>query len=438
MRVKNLVVGAGLMLGLVGCAGKDFGVEETGEAVAELKLAPQGVLCVTIQVQGSATVTKQFDVSPSSSTTLNLSGLPIGTDSFVAKAYSVPCAQIASASPTFVSNTATAAVATTTPAAVTLTMQAQSTSGSANVGVDFPATALRNQVTYFNATSGADLGDMTTGPDGNLWFTEGMANKIGRITPAGTITEYPLPNANSYPTHITAGPDGNLWFTEGGSAAARIGRITPDGAVTEFVVCVPGSSIEGITAGPDGNLWFTEYSRNKVGRISPAGSITEFAIPTTTGAPLGISAGSDGNIWFTEQEANKIVRMSPVGVTTEFGGLGTQTGGLSSYPSSMTAGADGNLWFVGVNKVGRITTAGVLTEFPVADLSGHLTSTRGPDGNVWFAGRGYLGRVTPAGVITEMPVPTIYAEQPQGMTAGPDGNVWFIMRQANTIGRLSL
>ena len=33
------------------------------------------------------------------------------------------------------------------------------------------------------------------------------------------------------PSGITAGPDGNLWFTE---AAATIGRITPAGTVTEF------------------------------------------------------------------------------------------------------------------------------------------------------------------------------------------------------------
>ena len=30
------------------------------------------------------------------------------------------------------------------------------------------------------------------GPDGNLWFTEEAANKIGRITPGGTITDWAL------------------------------------------------------------------------------------------------------------------------------------------------------------------------------------------------------------------------------------------------------
>ena len=34
-------------------------------------------------------------------------------------------------------------------------------------------------------------GDITAGPDGNLWFTEqGVLPGIGRITTSGTITEY--------------------------------------------------------------------------------------------------------------------------------------------------------------------------------------------------------------------------------------------------------
>jgi hypothetical protein len=68
------------------------------------------------------------------------------------------------------------------------------------------------------------LDEITAGPDGNLWFTESRANKIGRITPSGTIDEFPVPTAKSLPFGITAGPDGNLWFTE--SKANKIGRIT--------------------------------------------------------------------------------------------------------------------------------------------------------------------------------------------------------------------
>ena len=51
------------------------------------------------------------------------------------------------------------------------------------------AQALSVTITEFPVpTAGGGALDITAGPDGNLWFTEGTGNKIGRITTAGTIT----------------------------------------------------------------------------------------------------------------------------------------------------------------------------------------------------------------------------------------------------------
>src|SRR5260370_1150459 len=49
-------------------------------------------------------------------------------------------------------------------------------------------------------------GGITAGPDGALWFTELNGNRIGRITPAGQLREFPLPTAMSGLYSITAGP----------------------------------------------------------------------------------------------------------------------------------------------------------------------------------------------------------------------------------------
>jgi len=131
--------------------------------------------------------------------------------------------------------------------------------------------------------------------------------------PAGRITEFLVPTANSGPRGITAGPDGNLWFTE--LNASKIGRITPAGRITEFhliAICVfsVGCGPFGITAGPDGNLWFTEFDGNAIGRITPSGSFSVFGIPTAKSRPEGITAGPDGNLWFTEAIGNKIGRIT--------------------------------------------------------------------------------------------------------------------------------
>ena len=98
------------------------------------------------------------------------------------------------------------------------------------------------------------------GPDGNLWFTEFNGNKIGRITPAGVVTEFTIPTANSGPIGIAAGSDGNLWFAE--SNASKVGRIVPSQAsagtsngITEFTIPTTKSRPYAIAAGPAGNLW---------------------------------------------------------------------------------------------------------------------------------------------------------------------------------------
>jgi virginiamycin B lyase len=56
----------------------------------------------------------------------------------------------------------------------------------------------------------------------------------------------------------------------------------------------------------------------------------------------------------------------------------------------ITAGPDGALWFTEtyVNKIGRITTTGELSEFPLPTPNSYPSAiTTGPDGAVWFTER---------------------------------------------------
>src|SRR5262249_54445644 len=100
-----------------------------------------------------------------------------------------------------------------------------------------PAPAAAQIFTAFPANCSSLCGAITVGPDGNLLSPEFTASKIGRITPGGTLTEFPTTTANNFPAGITVGPDGNLWFTESSnvdSPNGKIGRITTAGVITEF------------------------------------------------------------------------------------------------------------------------------------------------------------------------------------------------------------
>lgn len=268
---------------------------------------------------------------------------------------------------------------------------------------------------------------IAAGPDGNIWFTEDNAGKIGRITLSGVVTEFSIPTAGSEPRSIARGPDGNLWFTENG--AGKIGRITTSGAITEFTLSNSSSTPSSIVSGPDGNLWFTEFALGKIGRITPAGSVTEFQTPSD---PAFIAVGSDGNLWFTERLGNHVDRITPGGVITQFPTL------TMSRLVAITGGADGNLWFISDsdNKIGRITTAGAVSEFNLPGTARGEALTAGPDGNIWSTGDHEIARITTTGVVTEFPIPGSGGGV-FGIVTGGDGNLWFA-ESDNKIGRFSL
>lgn len=70
-------------------------------------------------------------------------------------------------------------------------------------------------------TCSRNIGAITTGSDGALWFTEQGA--IGRLATDGTFSEFAVLAARTAPVDIVGGPDGNLWFVDGG--AQKIGRL---------------------------------------------------------------------------------------------------------------------------------------------------------------------------------------------------------------------
>ncbi len=224
---------------------------------------------------------------------------------------------------------------------------------------------------------------ITTGPDGNLWFTESTGNAIGRIATDGTgITEFALPTPPARtPLGITTGPDGNLWFTE--STGNAIGRITPTGAVTEFPLPNAGSGPSGITVGPDDNLWFTELLGNRIARITTTGAVSELALDQPNRGPDQLTVGSDSRIWFTERTGDGIGR-----VDANFGGLTDVALPAGSAPAGITTGCDGNIWFTAgaANAVDRLAPDGTnLTGFPLSNpQSGPAAITSGMDHNLWF------------------------------------------------------
>ena len=284
------------------------------------------------------------------------------------------------------------------------------------------------------------------GADGNLWVTEGGANKIAKVTTGGAVTEYAIPTPDAAPHGIVAGPDGNLWFTE--SSANNIGKITISGDITEYPLPVPNAipgqpvdaNLGGITVGPDGNLWYAKsyiYAYvGQIGKITPAGTVTEFPVP---GKPANIAAGPDGNLWFTDSASGTISKITVDGKLTRYPIIAILPSQQAYVGNAVISGPDGNLWFSTPGTVWSSSTAGKTTDYVIPGSKGDASAgiATGADGNLWFTeGRGSeIARLTSSGVITEFLLPTT-AANPGSIISGPDGNLWFVETDANQIGML--
>ena len=263
---------------------------------------------------------------------------------------------------------------------------------------------------------------ITMGADGNFWFTLSNSNEVARITPQGKFTYFVTPTLSN-PAFITPGPDGNIWFGEG--STGKIASVTPAAAITEIQFSFFGVSV-GITTGSDGNIWFTDQTDHAVWRYNPStGVFAEFRTPTPNSFPGDITTGADGNMWFTEQAVDKFGRITPSGVITEFGGVNS--------PSSIAAGPDGNIWISSafVSEVARVTPTVEITIFQTP--SPPTIIRPGNSNNLLFTefSANKIASITTDGVVTESA--EFFGSAPTGITAGVGSRVWFLGTSTNQV-----
>src|SRR3984957_6103486 len=166
--------------------------------------------------------------------------------------------------------------------------------------------------------------------------------------PAGLVISTPNGLVNTCGGTVAATAGSNNIGLSGGSAPANsscsfIVNVTATGigTITNTTSALTSSGGPGIPATASLN-------------VEPI--ISEFPVPTVDSVPLYITAGPDGALWFTENNSNKIGRMTSAGAVSEYH---TPS---DSRPVVITTGPDGALWFTeAANNIGRITTSGFIT-----------------------------------------------------------------------------
>jgi streptogramin lyase len=185
--------------------------------------------------------------------------------------------------------------------------------------------------------------------------------------------------------------------------------------------------------GQDGVYW-TEYGADKIWKFSYKTFGRTFI--SVGDGPIALCLGPDGNVWVAEELAGKIGRLTPAGVFTEFV-IPTPF----SHPTSIVASL-GDLYFTesNTNKIGRVTPAGVFTEWDVPRANSvPIGIADAGFGELYFT-EAYTNRVSEFDAIggtflNSVTVPTPNAS-PRSIVADASRNVWFIEHDANKIGRL--
>ncbi|MCE7874197.1 hypothetical protein DYH09_28020 [bacterium CPR1] len=346
-----------------------------------------------------------------------------------------------------------------TGASVPVTLAFGANPGGAVLGGTLTRDSVNGTVSFDDLTvSAAGTGYTLAASSPNL---TGATSNAFDVRPApGTATLFALPNAGSLPAGICAGPDGNLWFTEASAIAGRIGRITPAGVITEFNTGLSSPiQLLGICSSPaDGSLYFTERNGPPSPPFLPAGSLGRVGVMTTAGVgnefitlgagslPAGIALGSDGNIWWTlssnqaPNDGSAIARNDAPPTATAFFSTGITAGPTLS---DICAGPDGNMWFTenALAQVGRMDTSGVvINELPCGPFPTTIVS--GPDGRLWLirddlaiGGVDAIEAMTTTGTVTTFLLPV--DSNPQDICVGPDGNLWVTLTSFDGVSTTS-
>jgi virginiamycin B lyase len=275
-----------------------------------------------------------------------------------------------------------------------------------------------------------------------------------------SLKTFRIPGAPSYQVFdIARGPDRALWFTQRRADVGRgfVGRLSTGGNIRRFAIpWNVGMSPPMIVAGPDRAMWFVAGSR--IGRITTNGQISHFDLPAAGAVARSIAPGPDGALWFVEAIPGPVVsgtrqfdlrigRLTTSGLVSEFP-LNRTAGGLG-YPSTIVRGPDEALWFTDEpgGKIGRISTSGQITEFALPGfrtrscyglLCDPASITLGPDRALWFVQNsgGKIARLTTGGQLKlfRMPGP---ARRPtlKSVAAGAANTLWFV--DLNFIGQIS-
>lgn len=243
------------------------------------------------------------------------------------------------------------------------------------------------------------------------------------------IREWDLPGPNSRPHDPAVAPDGSLWYTA--ELSNRLGRLDPTtGSIREFPLGTPDSGPHGLVADRNGKIWYTANHKGLIGELDPkTGRVTEHEIHDQRGRdPHTPVFDQWGILWFTAQNGNAIGRLVPTSARFELVTVPTP----HAKPYGIAVNSRGVPFFAefGTNKLGSIDPKSLeIVEYtlPSAESRPRRIAIAADD-TVYYSdyARGYLGQFDPkTGEQREWPSPGGGRSEPYAIAITRDGIIWY-------------
>jgi virginiamycin B lyase len=310
-----------------------------------------------------------------------------------------------------------------------------------------------------NATAHVAPHSLQVAPDGSIWITLCLGNKIGRFDPRTERWDIFEEFEGLYPHTLRFDQRGRVWYTlaisnhvgmidpaTGGRRTFRLPARTTGQAIVLRVLptmlwlarWMPGIAElggneglqlpipYGIDVAPDGGVWFSQLNERRIGRIDPERGAIKM-VETPFPGPRRLRFDAQGNLWIPGFSAALLARYDPS--TEEFRSWPlpiAPAGSETPYALNVDRRTD-TVWICGTNSDTLIRFEPGHERFTVFPLPTRVTYTREIDfddaGGVWTSNSnsptwqiedGYprVVRLEPEGIVPE----TRLAAQPP--TAG--------------------
>ena len=269
-----------------------------------------------------------------------------------------------------------------------------------------------------NATAHVGPHSLQIAPDGGVWITLALGNRIARFdAKAETFQVYPVLDG-LYPHTLRFDHEGRVWFTL--AVSNQLGMLDPrTGAVetvrlpartwgqaamlrvmpaflwlARHVDLDPEKAGDGpwlpipygIDVAPDGGIWFAQLNERRIGRFDPKTRAVEL-IDTPFPAPRRLRFDSKGNLWIPSFSGAALARFDPRTRTFATWPLPTDPAGTETpYALNVDRRTD-TVWICGTASDSLIRFDPGSEQFTVYPMPTRVTYTReidfGDDGAVW-------------------------------------------------------